>query len=124
MTTLPYVEHSMAPVDREVALLEMLRRLLDTVLRLADDEDLSALPQVCEQVKQTAQDLIALSLQLGRAGIQLESARRRDLLSEVSRRRVLCRVLLRQWRRRLAVRHSPLGYPQGISSYGASTGGE
>jgi len=98
-----------ACVDQQLLLLENLKSLLDGASRCLAGGDPLPLLALSRQVTSTAQELLALSLQLANPSASDEAQqRRRQLLSDVAKQRAFCRAMLRRWRRSIALRQQLL----------------
>jgi len=92
-------------LDQQLLLLETLKSLLDGAMHLLSGGEALPLLEMSRQISSTAQELTALSLQLGRLEVGPEAQqKRRKLLAELSGQRAFCRAMLRRWRRSLMLR--------------------
>ena len=99
----------LSPIEQELMLLETMKSLMDTATRSLSGGEAEPLLEVNRQVSQTAQDLTALSMQLGRLTWTPEAQeQRRKLLIELNHQRAFCRAMLRRWRRSIALRQQLL----------------
>ena len=97
-------------IDQEVVLLETLKSLLETAIRSLSGGEAGALIEVSRQIRSTADEVMALSLQLGHLPWTPEAQQeRRKLLEELGQQRAFCRAMLRRWRRSLVLRRQLLG---------------
>jgi hypothetical protein len=93
-----------------VVLLETLKSLLETAIRSLSGGEAGALIEVSRQIRSTADEVMALSLQLGHLPWTPEAQQeRRKLLEELGQQRAFCRAMLRRWRRSLVLRRQLLG---------------
>jgi len=98
-----------APIDHQLFLLETLKLLLDGAVRCLSGGDALPLLEMSRQISSTAQELVALCLQLAHFPVAAEAhQRRRKLLVEVGQQRAFCRAMLRRWRRSIALRQQLL----------------
>jgi len=99
-----------ASIDQQLLLLETLQTLLDGAIRCLTGGDAPPLLEMSRQIQSTAQELLALSLQLSRFPESPEAQqRRRKLVMKLGEQRAFCRAMLRRWRRSLALRQQLLG---------------
>ena len=108
-------------VEQELFLLETLKSLLDGAVRALAGGEAASLLEVSRQIEFTAQQLIALSLQLGRIPWTAEAQQnRRKLLAELAQQRAFCRAMLRRWRRSIALRKQLLALANEPAPYSES----
>ncbi len=109
MTKIGAAGASTSAVDQELVLLETLKALLETAIRSLSGGEAGALMEVSRQIRSTADEVMALSLHLGRLpGTPEAQQQRRKLLEELGRQRAFCRAMLRRWRRSLVLRRQLL----------------
>ncbi len=110
MTKIGAAGASTSGADQELALLETLKSLLETAIHSLTGGEVGALLEVSQQIRSTADEAMALSLQLGHLpGTPEAQQQRRKLLAELSQQRAFCRAMLRRWRRSLVLRRQLLG---------------
>ncbi len=103
-------EQRLSSIDQQVVLLETLKSLLEGASRSLSGGEALPLMEMSRQITSTAQELLALSVQLSRIPSSPEAQqRRRKLLAELGQQRAFCSAMLRRWRRSLALRQQLLG---------------
>lgn len=97
-------------IDQELVLLETLKSLLDSASRSLSGGEALPLLEVSRQISTTAEELMALSFQLGHLPWTPEAQqRRRRVLAELGQQRAFCRAMLRRWHRSMMLRQQLLG---------------
>ena len=110
MTRTSVVSAPPSPMGQELVLLETLKSLLETAINSLSGGEPGTLLEVSQQIRSTAEEVMALSLQLGHLpGTAEAQQQRRKLLGELGRQRAFCRAMLRRWRRSLVLREQLLG---------------
>ncbi len=110
MTTISAARSSPSPLDPELVLLETLQSLLDTAMHSLSSGEAGILIEASRQIRSTADEVIALSLQVGHLPSNPEAqSQRQKLLAELGQQRAFCRAMLRRWRRSLVLRQQLLG---------------
>jgi hypothetical protein len=97
-------------IEREMVLWAAMKALLDTALRSLGAGEAQPLLEASRQMGATADEMAALTVQLGRLPRSAEAQdERRRMLTEIGQQRSLGRALLRRWRRSLVLRQQLLG---------------
>ena len=110
MTQIGIDRVSPSPPDQELVLLETLKSLLEAAMRLLSGGEAGPLIEVSGQIRSTAEEVMALSLQLGHLPSNPETQQQRQkLLTELGQQRAFCRAMLRRWRRSIVLRQQLLG---------------
>jgi len=99
----------LSAAEQELALLQAVKSLLEGIVRSLRSGEAGPLVEASREINSTAQDLLALWLQLGCIPWTPEAQQeRRRLLREIGRQRTFCRAMLRRWRRSIALRRQLL----------------
>ncbi len=84
--------------------------MLESAIRLLSGGEAGPLIEVSGQIRSTAEEVMALSLQLGHLPSNPETQQQRQkLLTELGQQRAFCRAMLRRWRRSIVLRQQLLG---------------